>query len=997
MKLIRLYCRACPSVLAIFGSVVGGLLCCTPAVAQDLKTVPPTRLIFPPAFPIPPIRPILATPEARIPVRLESAQIRTDINGSAARTVIELRFYNPNDRILEGQLEFPLTNGQRVSAFALDINGQLRPAVAVDKAQGQQVFEDITRMRADPALLEVTRGNQYRMRVYPLPARGSRTVQLTLDQTLTTQAGKHPARPYALPLQFGLDVGKLDASVTVHGVRAAHIALNTLLSGARKLDDGKDTIVQLQRQHFSIGSNRFDLQLPVSSELVRSYQQWQDKQYFYAEVPVTPTASFSAPRPPVRELAILWDASGSGAERDHDRELAALDAYFADVKQLQVKLLVLRDQAEAVQSFTVHQGDWSALRAVLQTMTYDGATDGSHFVVPAGADLALLFSDGLTNYGEQGFPASPVPMYALLASRSADRAALRAVAENSGGQLLDVSQRTPAELRQAIRYQQLRLVALQSNTATALVAESVYPDQGRLRVAGQMTAAEATLTLILQTPQGKEIRQQVALAMPSAPSDQGQAAALWAGLKLAQLQENPALHRAEIRRLGHQFNLATPETSLLVLDSVQDYVRYEILPPADLQAEYTRLLAQKTRRLHADHGQHLEKIVTRFQDKQRWWEKDFPKDTPPKPKPEAIYPVQARVAGGMPMMESMPAPAPALALRNEAVADRMAPDSVAKQREEQPGGAAIRMKKWEPDAPYYRRLHAAKNQDLYAIYLDERGGYVNSSAFFLDAADLFLERGQTALGLRILSNLAEMQLENRHILRLLAYRLMQANQAAMAIPVLQQVQELSPDEPQSYRDLGLAYAAAGQAQRAIEQLWQVIERPWHDRFPDIELIAIAEMNAIIAQQAPDHPLDTSRMDSRLLRNLPLDVRAVLSWDADNTDIDLWVTDPNGEKAFYAHPLTYQGGRMSRDFTGGYGPEEFSLRHAKPGKYRVEAEFYGHRQQLVAAATTLMLKLSTGFGTAAQKDQMVVLRLQGKKDRVLVGEFEIAAPPAAAPK
>lgn len=32
-----------------------------------------------------------------------------------------------------------------------------------------------------------------------------------------------------------------------------------------------------------------------------------------------------------------------------------------------------------------------------------------------------------------------------------------------------------------------------------------------------------------------------------------------------------------------------------------------------------------------------------------------------------------------------------------------------------------------------------------------------------------------------------------------------------------------------------------------------------------------------------------------------------------------------------------------------------------------ARFYGHNQQLVTPATTLMLRLSTGFGTPAQKD------------------------------
>ena len=55
--------------------------------------------------------------------------------------------------------------------------------------------------------------------------------------------------------------------------------------------------------------------------------------------------------------------------------------------------------------------------------------------------------------------------------------------------------------------------------------------------------------------------------------------------------------------------------------------------------------------------------------------------------------------------------------------------------------------------------------------------------FFLDAADMFFDKGHTALGVRVLGNLAEMDLENRHILRILGYRLMHAVQPKLAVPL----------------------------------------------------------------------------------------------------------------------------------------------------------------------------------------------------------------------
>jgi tetratricopeptide (TPR) repeat protein len=389
-----------------------------------------------------------------------------------------------------------------------------------------------------------------------------------------------------------------------------------------------------------------------------------------------------------------------------------------------------------------------------------------------------------------------------------------------------------------------------------------------------------------------------------------------------------------------------------------------------------------------------------------WWEKSYPKGDPSKPpeaKSQPPMPAFVTTADNMPTLAPAPrapiamaAPAPAAApaaMRNETARQR---DSDSPQRltspSPEPASAVIgiALKKWTSDAPYIARMNAASADTIYAVYQDEKPGYADSSAFYLDAADMLLAKGQRELALRVLSNLAEMDLENRQVLRILGYRLLQAGAPELAIPVFENVQQLAEEEPQSFRDLGLAHASAGHLQQAIDQLNEVVIRPWDSRFAEIELIALAEMNAIIASAPKLGPLalDTSRIDPRFLKNMPLDLRAVLTWDADNSDMDLYVTDPNGEKCYYQHRFTYQGGRMSRDFTGGYGPEEFSLREAKPGKYKIEANFFGNRQQAVAGATTLQVKLSTGFGTPANKDQMITLRLKDRGETVFVGEFEV---------
>jgi len=466
---------------------------------------------------------------------------------------------------------------------------------------------------------------------------------------------------------------------------------------------------------------------------------------------------------------------------------------------------------------------------------------------------------------------------------------------------------------------------------------------------------------------------------------------------VGELDADYRLNRAEIRRIGKAFGITTRETSLIVLDRVEDYVRFEIAPPAELTAEYERQLAAVRQKRGGERQSQLERVVKLFLDKQAWWSREFPKDD--RPAAIAKDADDARRKDGA-AAKAMARPAPSSPARAGAPGSGMAAEMSADRNNRRDAGKGsagpaigIQLRRWTSNAPYIARFAKAAPGDLYRIYLDERASYPGSTAFFLDAADLLLEKGQTDLGLRVLSNLAEMDLENRHVLRILGYRLMQAAELGLAIHVFKRVLELSPEEPQSYRDLGLAYAADKQYQKAVDSLNDVVLRPWHGRFPEVELIALAEMNAIAAQaQRAGVKLDLARVDPRLLKNLPLDLRVVLSWDADNTDIDLWVTDPNGEKAYYGHRLTYQGGRMSPDFTGGYGPEEFSLRSAKPGKYAVHVNFYGHQRQTVAGATTLQVKFITGFGTPRQQERIVTLRLRDRSEVVTIGEFEVRANP-----
>jgi tetratricopeptide (TPR) repeat protein len=294
---------------------------------------------------------------------------------------------------------------------------------------------------------------------------------------------------------------------------------------------------------------------------------------------------------------------------------------------------------------------------------------------------------------------------------------------------------------------------------------------------------------------------------------------------------------------------------------------------------------------------------------------------------------------------------------------------------------SISLSAWSSNAPYLHELKQAKGNE-YARYLELKKEYASTPSFFVDVADFFIGLGEKNMALRILSNLAELELENHEILRVLAHRLEQLGYYKLAIAIYEQVATIRQEEPQTYRDLGLVYALDGQYQKAIDNLYKVILDDWDGRFQNIEVIAACEMNAIIAKS--NKKLDLSTIDERLIKTMPVDVRIVLNWDADNSDMDLWVTDPRGEKCMYSHNRTEIGGYITNDFTQGYGPEEFFLKKAWPGKYQIEVNYYGSSQQRIAGPITIYAELYTSYGTKDEKREVITVRLKENKEVLQLG-------------
>jgi tetratricopeptide (TPR) repeat protein len=238
----------------------------------------------------------------------------------------------------------------------------------------------------------------------------------------------------------------------------------------------------------------------------------------------------------------------------------------------------------------------------------------------------------------------------------------------------------------------------------------------------------------------------------------------------------------------------------------------------------------------------------------------------------------------------------------------------------------------------------------------------------------------------ILSNIAEMKLDNAELLRILGNKLLQLGYNNYAIEIFEQVVKLSGENPQPYRDLALAYQADGQYQKALDTFYKIMLGGWDGRFRRLKQIIFVEMNDIISRRK----VDVSKINKEFIFKIPVDIRITLGWSSDSTDIDLHVKDPYCEMAYYGHQLTRIGGRMSDDITQGFGPEEFMLKKAVEGEYKIKTNNFSDSRQSVSGPVTLYLDIFTFYGTDKETRQRVLVRTENVKEDNVIGSITFGA-------
>jgi Ca-activated chloride channel family protein len=157
--------------LALFG-LSALLLAAAPALRADGFIIPNPR----PGQDIPPLS-------------VKYHHVKVEIVNQVAKTSVDQVFVNHFGRDIEGTYIFPVPEGASVSDFAMYVGNERVKGEILDSREARRIYEDIVRRMRDPGLLEYIGRNLFRARVFPIPARGEKRVQISYTEVLKSDGG----------------------------------------------------------------------------------------------------------------------------------------------------------------------------------------------------------------------------------------------------------------------------------------------------------------------------------------------------------------------------------------------------------------------------------------------------------------------------------------------------------------------------------------------------------------------------------------------------------------------------------------------------------------------------------------------------------------------------------------------------------------------------------------------------------------------------------------
>ena len=294
-----------------------------PGIAMPMPPLQPVHPVrpggvTPPAISIPPrphpVHPHPVTPVLKgtvsVGLRVEKEDVRIEITDQVAKTYVTQTFFNDTDRNLAGTYLFPLPEDTTFSSFSLHIDGKPVEGRILEANEARQQYEEIVRKMVDPGLLEYADYKTVRARIFPIPAHGSKKVELEYTQVLKADNG---LLKYRFPLKSETEGSNIE-DVKINLKLSSRQSLRTIWSPSheitsKKVDDHHAT-VSFDAQDFSPDKDFLMYYSVSDKELAANtltHKNTGEDGYFLFSV----TPPMSAVKAQPKDVVLTVDTSGS--------------------------------------------------------------------------------------------------------------------------------------------------------------------------------------------------------------------------------------------------------------------------------------------------------------------------------------------------------------------------------------------------------------------------------------------------------------------------------------------------------------------------------------------------------------------------------------------------------------------------------------------------------------------------------------------------------------
>ncbi|MGA2618304.1 MAG: hypothetical protein ABSF26_11885 [Thermoguttaceae bacterium] len=927
---------------------------------------------------------------------LRGMQVDVRIDGFRARVVLDLYYFNDRGQQLEGNFQLRLpeeaspyfvafgrtvyqapqitpqdsmffkreqlsqgdTTPERILALRSSSWEQPKVARMVPKEKAAYAYRETVRRRVDPALVEWSGAGVFQCRVFPLAPRSLHRVVIGYDVDLLHVGDD---------LELRLDLPEHPpATIVDFNVAAGNAKEVSLDAPATKLADGQ----RLSYRLIDPRDRPLSVRLHKPGTLMLTGADEATGNYFATRVglslPETPAAEGS------KEAVFLVDTSLSAAP-----QLALW------TKLLRATLENNRDRIErfAVLFFNVETFWWQeqfvpntpenvdALMQYADGLALEGATDLGRALQAAASPAwrkkaqglppeMFLLSDGAATWGEDRWPPlskalTPSPSPKGPAERcgplfayhtglaGSDPRTLTLLADETGGAVFSVvGEAEVARASVAHRARPWRLTGVEAKGGhDVLVAgrpRFVFPNQqllvvGRLDSQSGLAREEgAAIAFTLQqgaATQTVQVKVDHIIASELAARTYGQVAT-------GQLEDLSQAAEPVATVYARHFRITGRTCSLLMLESEQDYARYNIKPEEDDFVVKDRPAAAVVEA--AERPGAAADAKTLFMD---WYRKLGRNEQVRFDLPAAL---------GI-ALEGLPAEAFQI----------VPPELHCKLRMQKDLPENFRQP-WRSGAPDY---------DTLAGEAERR--WQNSSP---DDA------------LRALSSLVEDRPGDAALARDVAFASIAWGRPGAAYHLLRRAAVARTFEPVTFHALAHCLEQLGNTDMAIVYYELACGGQWDGRFGDVHNIAQLDYLRFLRRLSgnPSGRLGNyaqARMAILAAAQLrdTADLAALILWNTDGTDVDLHVTEPNGEECFFSHPQTASGGRISRDVTTGYGPELYLLPQAPAGTYSIRAHYFATDANRASTRTKVLALIYQGWGTKDERLTIKAVPLVGRSE------------------